>query len=124
MSRTDVMFCTATPVNVLPDRQYNGSCASKSTLLPPPAGGTMRLTQYEQDVAMFKSEQISQVSSSTDSGYGHSHSFNRTLVMDGRYSGTCIAWSVCGTCHASMHTLTHAYFYRTSPHCLFLFFPT
>jgi len=103
VSRTDVMFCTATPVNVLPDRQYNGSCASQSTLLPPPAGGTMRLTQYEQDVAMFKSEPISQVSSSTDSGYGHGHCFNRTSAMDGRYSGTVLGQSVAH----DMHTLTH-----------------
>ena len=58
---------------------------------PPPGGGSydtpVRLTQYDKDVAVYKqAEPASQVSSSTDSGYGHL--YDRMHGENGsRYSG-------------------------------------
>ena len=61
-SRSDVMYC-----------------ASQSGLVLPPGDiSPLRLTQYEQDVA---------VSSSTDSGYGQSHCYNQAPGTDSRFSG-------------------------------------
>ena len=45
---------------------------------PPAHYSPLKLTQYDKDVAMFKGpEPPSQVSSSTDSGYGHAHIYER-----------------------------------------------
>ena len=45
----------------------------------------LRLSQYEKDVAVYKqAEPASHVSSSTDSGYGHNHIFDRLPGMDDR----------------------------------------
>ena len=66
---------------------------------PPAHYSPLKLTQYDKDVAMFKGpEPPSQVSSSTDSGYGHTHiyervpgdNFSRELIfcvkkIDGKY---------------------------------------
>ena len=74
-SRSDVMYCTNAGVDVLPpERQYNSS----GQVLPAGDVSPLRLTQYEQDVA---------VSSSTDSGYGQGHCFNQTPGTDPRFSG-------------------------------------
>ncbi len=45
---------------------------------PPAHYSPLKLTQYDKDVAMYKAgEPPSQVSSSTDSGYGHAHIYER-----------------------------------------------
>ena len=45
---------------------------------PPALYSPLKLSQYDKDVAMYKpGEPHSQVSSSTDSGYGHAHIYER-----------------------------------------------
>ena len=44
----------------------------------PPVDTPLHVTHYDQDVAVYKpSDPVSQVSSSTDSGYGHNQCFDR-----------------------------------------------
>ena len=64
---------------------------------PPAHYSPMKLTQYDKDVAIFKGpEPPSQVSSSTDSGYGHAHIYERMPGdMTGNFSSKfCIFWNV------------------------------
>ncbi len=45
---------------------------------PPPRFSPLKVTQYDKDVAVYKGpEPPSQVSSSTDSGYGHAHIYEK-----------------------------------------------
>ena len=54
---------------------------------PPAHYSPLKLTQYDKDVAMFKGpEPPSQVSSSTDSGYGHAQIYERVPGDTGNFS--------------------------------------